>query len=152
MYTTPSIATPATPAISKQTSNLPTTSFSTTELETFRTTTQLVASFLTSAHTIGTADTTYIEGIVQEAYAAASKIYGIRDAQTWAEGFSFPLHAPEVYERDANLFTQFHGSIEKLCDHHHKAMADNRLSDQRVQHLLGMKGEKCTGVSQADFW
>jgi hypothetical protein len=97
------------------------------------------------------ADTAYIEGIVQEAYAAASKIYGMRDAQTWAEGFSFPLHAPEVYERDANLFTQFHGSIEKLCDHHHKAMADNRLSVQRVQHLPVMKGEKCTGVSQADF-
>jgi hypothetical protein len=69
---------------------------------------------------------------MKKTYAALSKIYGRKDAQTWAEGFTFPLHALEVYEIDAKLSTHFHGSIKQLCDHNHKGMVENRISVHRV--------------------
>jgi len=107
--------------------------------------------FFSSSPTPTALDAAFIEGVILEAYVAASTNYGVREAQAWAKGFSFRNDAPTVYTRDADLFRSSGNDIEAVCHIHHQALAPNRLSTARVLNLLGTQGEKCPGVSKEDF-
>jgi hypothetical protein len=107
------------------------------------------ASFLpSSANTRRYPDAASIVGVMREAHTAASTIYGMREAQEWADGFVFPK---EARERDANLFNKHGGSVAAVCSAHHNALASNRFSIGRLIALTGEHGERLPALSKADF-
>jgi hypothetical protein len=76
-----------------------------------------------------------IRNIVVEAYKTANENYGIEEAIQWADNFSWPKN---IADRDLRLFETSEYSLSRMTRCHHRNMAPNRLSRDRINRVVGL--------------
>jgi hypothetical protein len=77
-----------------------------------------------------------VKSMLVESFAAAAEFFGIRAAQEWAAGFTFPL---STLSADAALFARVDFDFPALCAAKRQANAGDRIFVERVQLLVCKK-------------
>jgi len=71
--------------------------------------------------------------LVVEGFKATSTVYGVDDANKWADGFEFP---PNLGTRDYEDLQQHRGDLEALVAYRQAAVAESRFNASRLADVV----------------
>jgi hypothetical protein len=89
-----------------------------------------------------------LQHIVEEAYKVTSTEYNIREAQVWAEGYSFPT---ALLQQSMGVFETAWRDLELFCRNRHAEMHDQRLNLDRVYSTFGEESTLVPTLLHTDF-
>jgi hypothetical protein len=85
--------------------------------------------------------------ILTEVFVAASGEYGIRAAQEWAGGYTFPQ---TLLTRDEDAFAKA-GNLQEFSRQRQQLLDHERINLTRVHECFGTEGTRVPDVRQSDF-